>query len=78
MNKEKKDKYNKLACRFGVRATTSCQKEGFQVLQNYCMWMSVRQAVEDARLLDEGGLHLNTLGKETLIKYWINTISNDF
>jgi hypothetical protein len=78
MSEGEKDSYNRLACRFGVRATTSCQSEGFMVLQNFCMWKSVRQSIEDVSLLDEDGLHLNPLGKKTLIQFWIDTIANDF
>jgi hypothetical protein len=78
MCKEDKDKYNKLACRFGVRATTSCGHAGFQVLQNFCMWKSVRKSTEDPTMLDEGGLHLSTLGRKSLVNFWISTISNDY
>lgn len=78
MGKEEKDKYNKLACRFGVRATTSCNHAGFEVLQNFCMWKSVRKSTEDTTLLDEGGLHLCALGKRALIDFWISAISNDY
>ena len=78
MCEDDRDRYNKLACRFGVRATTSCHESGFQVLQNFCMWKSVRKSTEDTTLLDEGGLHLNALGKKALVDFWITAVSNDF
>ena len=78
MSEGDRDSYNRLACRFGVRATTSCHDSGFQVLQNFCMWKSVRKSTEDISLLDEGGLHLNAIGKKVLVDYWIAAISNDF
>ena len=78
MSEGDRDSYNRLACRFGVRATTSCHDSGFQVLQNFCMWKSVRKSTEDISLLDEGGLHLNVIGKKVLVDYWIAAISNDF
>jgi lysophospholipase L1-like esterase len=78
MNSSEKLKYNKLACRFGVRAATSCHEAGFEILKNFCMWESVRQSVEDDSLLDDGGLHFNLAGKKKLVHSWLSIISNDF
>jgi hypothetical protein len=74
MTSVEKRSYNVLAGRFGVRAKSSCIREGVGFIQNSCLWKSLRQCEEAADMISGGGLHLSKLGQTNLVKEWIETI----
>jgi lysophospholipase L1-like esterase len=74
MSEEKKSQYNSLSARFGVRAQSSCRREGYGFLLNACLWQSLRQKIENPDFFDAGGLHLNKTGKRVMVEGWMKTM----
>jgi hypothetical protein len=70
-----KRNYNVLAGRFGVRAKSTCLREGVGFIQNSCLWTSLRQCEESSEMISSGGLHLSKAGQTNLVKEWLGTIT---
>jgi lysophospholipase L1-like esterase len=74
MSDECTAKHNKNTKRHGQRLRHDARVYNIQVALNNQFWLKISKALEDSKMHDIDGLHLNAKGKVFLIRSWIGEL----
>jgi hypothetical protein len=74
LNAAKLLQYNRVAKRHGQRLPCDAAKADIQVSLNIPFWHRISKAEEDPQFYGNDALHMNPLGKSTLVKSWASDV----